>query len=82
MKREYIKIVRGTDTKHRVTIIDEIVDPMAKADRRFKFLQTLANDGPYSGILACGPIQFESMQVFHDGFSWVAVLEATEYVDQ
>lgn len=48
--------------------------------RRFQFLQELAHDGLYNGLLNCGPVPFDTLRIRHDGEAWVAEIEATEHI--
>lgn len=79
MTRTTKTIPVGGDVRHVVTLRDQVqTDPAAMAHRRYAFLLELATDGPYSGLLNCGPAAFETLKMYHDGTAWVAVLEATE----
>lgn len=68
----------GEATRHFTTLFDE---PSSGADikrRQFQFLQELVNDGIFTGVLNCGPMPFERLEMHHDGQAWRIDLEAVE----
>jgi hypothetical protein len=78
MKRTPRSVPVGEGTRHRVTIEDDLSTGPDIVTRQFKFLQELATDGLFSGMLNCGPVPFETLTMRHDGLRWVVVLEAME----
>ncbi len=78
MKRTPRSVPVGGQTRHRVTIEDDLSTGPDIVTRQFKFLQEVANDGFYSGMLNCGPVPFQDFHMFHNGTCWVIILEAME----
>lgn len=62
----------------RVIESEEFSNEKEKQIIKESFLQTLFNDGFYSGILNCGPLPFEYMEVFEREGRWIARLVAEE----
>lgn len=69
-------------TRWMVKIEDDPVDFSQIRFRQFALLKELAVDGPYSGILACGPVQFDKMQMYfnHATSQWIVELTGDQHV--
>ena len=78
MQRELKTTKLGGVNRYRVTITDIDSDGINKLRRQIEFLQDLATNGFVTGLLSCGPLPFETMNLFHNGQAWVAELEANE----
>jgi hypothetical protein len=78
MQRTVRTVPVGTAQRHFSTIRDvPSSGPEIKA-RQFLFLQDVVNNGIFQGLMNCGPIQFDTMRMRHDGESWVIEMEAIE----
>ena len=78
MKRE-LKISKlGGVNRYRVIITDVDSSGVDKLRRQIEFLQDIANNGFHSGLLACGPLSFETFSMSYNGQAWVIELEANE----
>ena len=78
MQKQYVAVPIGDATRHRVTLRDVPSQGSEIPGRQFLFLQDLINNGVYNGLLACGPIPFQTLSIKHDGNCWVITMEAVE----
>jgi hypothetical protein len=78
MKKDYTKVPIGDGIRHTVILRDEPSDGSQIHARQMQFLQDFANNGPFTGLFACGPVPFTVMTMRHDGTSWVIRMEAVE----
>lgn len=81
MTRQTKTIKLGYVTRYYSTIADVESSGLDKARRQIEFLQDLAGNGFFTGMLSCGPLPFETFRMFHDGSSWLVELEAQETMD-
>ncbi len=70
--------IGGGGTRWRVVITDEPSTGAMIRQRQVAFLQALANDGAFTGMLHCGPRPFESFRMHHTGRAWVVEMEAED----
>lgn len=79
MKRIQKTIDLGDKVRHvSILLDDEVFSPTEIAVRRVAFLQEIANDGVYRGLINAGPGPFQKLKMFHNGRQWVAELENEE----
>jgi hypothetical protein len=77
VKVENFTIPRDGCTRYIRVITDEATrDDLHKLQRKFEFLMTIVTDGIYNGILSCGPVTFDKLNMEHNGVAWVIRLEA------
>jgi hypothetical protein len=81
MTRQIKTIKIGDVTRYRTLITDVESSGLDKARRQIEFLQDIAGNGFFTGMLSCGPLPFETFNMFHDGSAWIVELEAQEKKD-
>lgn len=82
MKRIAKTVDMGIRTRYTVTLLDvESQTSTDIASRRIAFLQEIANDGPYNGMIKVGPNVFQRLKMWHNGTQWVIELESEENHD-
>jgi len=69
------------DTRYSAIVRDIPSEGQGIHTRRFQFLQELAQDGMFNGVLNCGPVPFDTLRIRHDGEAWVAEIEAVEHIN-
>lgn len=76
MKRQLTKI-RFNEEKVRVRLLMETEECAKDTPRsrflKFEILRYIADD---PGFSACGNQDFDTMNMYHDGFKWIVVCEA------
>lgn len=78
MTKTFKQIPKGDRVVYVTTLRDiPATEGWARNFRQFEFLREIA-DSVYNGLLDCGPLRFETMDISYDGEAWVAVLKAEE----
>jgi hypothetical protein len=60
----------------RVRIEDDLFTIPGTAEYRFQQFDMLRTIAEQPQVAACGPLDFQTMKMFHDGAKWVIELEA------
>jgi hypothetical protein len=76
MRRKFVSHpLNEIETKYTVTLESDLCPPFGVDGKKaqFQLLSTLVDS---SGVGDCGPLNFQTLNMRHDGEKWIIILEA------